>query len=263
MKLILSIFLLFGLLSCQQEKFDFANELAFTTNFEMNELYQGSKGVYEPKNTWLLLFTFNKYCYFYKTPFNKSLGESRITKRQAGKCSFSDDAIYSKEGIKDFKMNLHVQEKIKLSLIIDGESFNYPLINYSVSRKFTPFNNQLKKSFFGNVYVNGGLDYLKTKTLKSGTLCHGVNIECKDVVKYKCDLCEKGSYEVVDFNCAQGGSKYCGKDKCGTKNQPACPRGYKVLDTKLPSLCFNGSPAGFCSPGLSTFCNDEGILICL
>ncbi|WP_412472003.1 hypothetical protein [Halobacteriovorax sp. RT-1-4] len=263
MKFIMGLLLLLNFISCNQKNFILEEELAFTNNFQINELYQGSKGVYEPKNTWLLLFTFNDYCYFYKTPFNKSLGEYRVTKRSSGKCSFNDDAILSKEGISDFKMNLHVQDKIKLNLIIDGESVNYPLLNHTVSKKFSPFNNQLKKSYFDNVFVNGGLDYLKSKTLKSGTLCHGVNIECKDVVKYKCDLCEEGSYEVVDFNCAQGGSKFCGKDKCGTKNQPACPRGYKVLDTKFPSLCFNGSPAGFCFPGLSTFCNDEGILICL
>lgn len=103
----------------------------------------------------------------------------------------------------------------------------------------------------------------KKVDLSDKDLCHGVNSNCQDVVGYRCENCPEGFYEVVDFNCPQGGSKYCGVDNCGKKNEPACPRGYKILGSKLKSLCFDGSPAGLCGPGLETFCNEDNILICI
>lgn len=249
--------------SCYPLKFNVENALSLAKNIKFNEQYLNKGEVQNPKNTWIKVFEFDKWCAFYKTPFNKNKGILRYVEKSSQKCSFDKNIRREIPGISSFKLSLSSNEKINLRLTIDSEIITYHLFNYRIDTKFSAFQSQLKKSYFGNVFVGGGLESLKEKFLKDGQLCHGVNIECKDVVANKCDMCVSGSFEVVDFNCPQGGSKYCGENKCGEKNQPACLRGYKVLDTKLPSLCFNGSPAGFCEPGLETFCNDDGILVCL
>lgn len=259
----LLIFLLFIFVSCIKSNYDFRSDLSYATNIEYNSSYLGKDIISEPKNTWVEVMTFNDKCFFYKTPFGKNLGQIRVTKRKLQRCDFSNEIRFERSEIKTLKIDIVTSGKTNLRLSINDDVEIIPLFNYRVPRKFSAFTNQLRHSYFDNVFINGAAKIEKKSFLSEGTLCHGVNIECKDVVTYQCDLCSDGSYEVVDFNCPQGGSKYCGQDKCGTKNQPACPRGYQVLETKLPSLCFNGSPAGFCSPGLSTFCNDEGILICL
>ncbi|MEH0860389.1 hypothetical protein [Halobacteriovorax sp. DPLXC-1] len=249
-------------ISCWSQKFDLEERLSLAKKIEFNNQYLNKGNIEQPKNTWIKIFEFDNFCAFYKTPFNKKEGILRYVSKSGNKCQF-DEKIKLQENISSLKFSLSAVDKVSLDLFLGGERRSYHLFNYRMPRKFSAFQNQLKKSYFDNVFISGGLEYLKDKVLKDGQLCHGVNIECKDVVANICDMCPSGSYEVVDFNCKQGGSKYCGVNKCGTKNQPACPRGYKVLDTKLPSLCFNGSPAGFCEPGLETFCNDDGILVCL
>ncbi len=249
------------LTSCLSPKFDLAYELSRVTKIDFNEQYLNGKEIVLPRNNWVSLMQFSKYCVFYKTPFKNDSGILKIVRRSS-RCDFSDDAVFEEERISSLSLKLFTSRNITLEFNINDENRVFPLLNYKVQKKYQAFDNQLKHSFFDNVFVD--MEGIKdVEKLKDGVLCHGVNIECSDVVDYRCDQCESGSYEVVDFNCPQGGSKYCGQDKCGNKNQPACPRGYKTLDSKLPTLCFEGSPAGFCKPGLSTFCSDDGILICL
>lgn len=262
MKYLFFFLLLFT--SCLKPNFSLEEKLSLAKNIELNAKYLNLDNITNPKNTWVEVFKFDNWCAFYKTPYNKKMGVFRVVEKSSQKCHFDADGLFEKHDISSFKYTLLTKNKTTLRIQINTENTDYRLFNYRMDKKkFNAFDNQLKSSFFGNVFVNGGLDSLKDKTLNDGQLCHGVNIECQDVVANKCDQCLHGSYEVVDFNCTQGGSKYCGQNKCGEKNQPACPRGYKVLDSKLPTLCFNGSPAGFCKPGLKTFCNDDGILVCL
>lgn len=83
--------------------------------------------------------------------------------------------------------------------------------------------------------------------------CHQVNKACETVGENRCVECRYGWYEVVDYQCPQGGSKFCGQNHCGEKNEPACPRGIKVVDSE---------DAGICQNDLEPVLNADKILVC-
>ena len=83
--------------------------------------------------------------------------------------------------------------------------------------------------------------------------CHQVNKNCDTVGENRCGECRYGWYEVVDFQCPQGGSKFCGQNHCGEKNEPACPRGVKVVPEE---------EAGICQSDLEPVLNADKILVC-
>lgn len=90
-------------------------------------------------------------------------------------------------------------------------------------------------------------------SLGSAIRCHQVNKDCETVGENRCEDCKYGWFEVVDFQCSQGGSKFCGQNHCGEKNEPACPRGVKVVDVE---------DAGICQSDLEPILNLEKILVC-
>ena len=87
----------------------------------------------------------------------------------------------------------------------------------------------------------------------SAIRCQQVNKDCETVGENRCEECRYGWFEVVDFQCAGGGSKFCGQNHCGEKNEPACPRGVKVIDP---------GEAGICQSDLEPVLNAEKILVC-
>ncbi len=83
--------------------------------------------------------------------------------------------------------------------------------------------------------------------------CQQVDKNCNDIGENRCDDCRYGWYSIVDYNCPQGGSKFCGQNHCGEKGEPACPRGIKVVDE---------TEAGICQSDLTPVMNADHILIC-
>ena len=268
------LLILFTFISCNQESWETSlqYDLSFINkvNFAKNYLNKGD--LKNPPNTWLKLATFErvnkKKCLFYKTPYREKKGVLKIVESLAGKCSaFSKGRVYN-DNFSAFRINYVSSTHAEKSNILEAIystgkeqlALDIPLINITSPKKYERYDNQLDFSLVPDVSFGEESNQL---LLENGKVCHGVNSECQEVVGYKCDKCQNGVVEVVDYNCPQGGSKYCGPNKCGKKNQIACPRGYKILNTKLNSLCFEGSPAGFCEPGLRTYCNEKNILICL
>lgn len=92
--------------------------------------------------------------------------------------------------------------------------------------------------------------------------CYRVTKECKVTQEFECGKCKKGWYSIVDYNCAKGGSKLCGRSECGRRNQPACPRGTNLEELESNNYCFRGSTAGICEEGLETYCDGNQVLVC-
>lgn len=90
--------------------------------------------------------------------------------------------------------------------------------------------------------------------------CHDLKPDCSEIKPYNCDECRYGWFEVSGSRCKGGYIKFCGIRRCGSKNEPACPRGTEF--SQLSNLCFEGSNAGFCEEGLHTYCDANSILIC-
>lgn len=90
-------------------------------------------------------------------------------------------------------------------------------------------------------------------SLGSSIRCQQIDKNCQMVGENRCDDCRYGWYQVVDYQCPEGGSRFCGQNHCGEKNEPACPRGIKSVDEESLGICQND---------LSAVKNSENILVC-
>ena len=158
---------------------------------------------------------------------------------------------------KDFQIHLSFEYLNKKQLI------KIPLYNLEGLSEHSKLRPMRTKSFLqGLKLLNDSFDFSLNKNLGKisdrfslGTAirCHKVDKNCQDVGENRCSDCKYGWYEVVDFQCPQGGSKFCGQNHCGEKNEPACPRGEKVVDRL---------EAGICQSDLALVSNGEKILVC-
>lgn len=240
--------------------------LSFQNEIVMNSNYVSTKTgniIKHPPGTWLELLRTKEICLFYKTPFKDKKGILKIASNQLGKCDEIAKSNFEFEKIEELEVSFNKEtSNLEFKFKIENKELikNISLLNFKRVTKFKKYSSNVPSLKYNNVTLN---EITTNATLEDKQLCHGVNSNCNSVVENTCDNCPNGFHEVVDYNCPQGGSKYCGHIDCGQKNMPACPRGYEILETKLTSLCFDGSPAGYCAPGLKTFCNEEKILVCL
>lgn len=234
-----------------------------SSDVNINSVLESSQSIEKPAGTWIVLIENKVKCLTYKTPFKEGLGILKIVEMNKGECQIDQNSSFTLSNIQklsgyynkkanEFSFQMTIQDQTK--------KYTIPLLNKVVNKKFERFDSNIDNVYFKNLLLE---EYTAQAPIKDGELCYGVNSSCSTVVANKCASCENGFYEVIDFNCPGGGSRYCGANKCGQKNEPACPRGYEILESKLSSLCFDGSPAGYCAPGLHTYCNEDKILICL
>lgn len=213
-----------------------------------------------------------RFCLFFQRPYKKSRGQLWLSfVNIADECAIGIDSLRT-IGIEKFSVqfvnkNTHI---LMTSAFKEKENVQkIPLLNfkeklslkYAESEKISGFspllqleNNKIKPFKIGSREDS----FLK----KSAKRCHQVNEDCETVGENLCEFCRYGWYDVVDFACPQGSSKFCGENKCGEKGEPACPSGKKVFGIEGVSLCFDDSEAGFCQGELRPVCNDENILIC-
>jgi hypothetical protein len=141
-----------------------------------------------------------------------------------------------------------------------------PLVNIEGSKEHSKLKPMTTKSYHQGLKLlklnDDSFDFSLNKNLGKiadrfslGTAirCHQVDKNCQDIGENRCLDCKYGWYEVVDFQCPQGGSKFCGQNHCGEKNEPACPRGVKVVDIL---------EAGICQSDLEPVSNGDKILVC-
>ena len=156
-------------------------------------------------------------------------------------------------------------------IFVEGQKYSknkiYSTKKYKASNENTLLN--------GTRLVRGLDSYTKTSTFlgalhdlygdKKAIKCKEVSRACSLESADQCHLCRYGWYEVVDYYCDGGGSRYCGSDRCGERSMPACPRGKEIvkLEDNKKSICYDGSPHGYCQDDLKTVCDGNNILICL
>ena len=215
-----------------------------------------------PPNTWIALFETDSHCLYYKTPEPPKKGSLIWAKN--GCMSFKDLAVVERlQGIGNLSLRYEREDghkTLKLRYTHDGipKRRRYKLLNLSSdpSSPYSFFNLKRKTSFIGDAGDN-----YRDGTAKT---CHRVDRNCNDTLENTCHLCRYGYFEVIDHPCPQGGSKFCGQDRCGEKGQPACILGLSRLHaTFRRQPCQDYSPAGSCLSELQSSCDENGILVCL
>lgn len=215
--------------------------------------------------------SYKKHCVYYIVPYKEKIGALKIQelKDESACPDVSDDrpAFVSISGIDQLKINFSAF-KLTLDFTLEkiAQKIEIPLPNIEaglIHEKYRPLKEKGLISGLKLLRLNEDtFDFASNKSLGklsdrfsrgNAIRCHQVNKDCETVGENRCDECRYGWYEVVDFQCAQGGSKFCGQNHCGEKNEPACPRGIKVV---------HPDDAGICQSDLEPVLNGDKILVC-
>lgn len=252
--------------------------LAQKTELEFKKWVKGTT-VNAPPATWILLLKstlneeYKESCLFYRA------GEVRMVRKE--NCSQDyDNPVVSEKHKKEESLKMSFSEKDSLlSIEVGAKSMSFDLPSFkSFKSSYDLLSDGSPKGRLSYISLSG-TSSLKAKRKLVGNfsdnyrdgsaeLCHQVDRSCQNVTENNCSSCRYGWYEVVDYHCPQGGSKYCGVNRCGDQGQPACPRGEiaasRLLgESEILEWCSKDSAAGFCQQGLSAHCDGNGILICL
>lgn len=212
-----------------------------------------------------------KQCFYYQVPYKEKVGFLKVqeikNQLECPNTASEDKTLALLKGVDNLKVILaHFElilsfdyDKKKIEIRIPTPNIELGLVH----EKYRPLTEKRLISGLRLLKLNeDSFDFASNKYLGQlsdrfarGTAirCQQVNKDCETVGENRCEQCRYGWYEVVDFQCPQGGSKFCGQNHCGEKNEPACPRGVKVVDPE---------DAGICQNDLGPTPNLEKILIC-
>ena len=215
--------------------------------------------------------THKTHCVYYLVPYKEKISNFKVQElKDVDSCPENSDkgiTFVSIDGINNLKITF-INFKVVMSFQFgkDKKQIEIPLPNIEaglIHQKYSSLKEMRLMSglkflrldensfdFASNRYLGKLSDRFSRGT---AIRCHQVNKDCETIGENRCEECRYGWYEVVDFQCAQGGSKFCGQNHCGEKNEPACPRGIKVVDPE---------DAGICQSDLEPVMNTDKILVC-
>jgi hypothetical protein len=266
---LLIIFSLF--LSCEEQKsnhfFDQTQKrwIATTSIEKINTNYKDLSLIISPKETVQALLKINfldsnfnevSDCLFYKIP-KINEGELFIVENPKNVSCMdlvADTPFVKMKNIRNFGIEISSFLRLK----IDLEKIDYKLLNLASKRT----KKILSSSSRRKILVASSVNYkLEKEELSDGSICFDINDECSETVKDHCDRCKGSFYLVVARACSSRFQKRCGESICGSKNNPACIRGFKTSGVKPENYCINDSPVGFCNTGLRVVCINS-VLMC-
>ncbi len=262
------ILLLTSFFSFAQEPIHWSNLLKLS---ERHEFYKDHEAIVSPKDSWQNLFSVIyvdaelsrlKDCVFFRVPGVDTgilkiktvsatvncedhlllPGDKEIPEVTALQYSITDTKFTLDLSFKDYRTE-------KWTGTFQG-AFQKPLPKMSMSSA------EYKSPSVILLAPSAGVKNAAKKSfLKKGTLCHNINEDCEQVSAQICDECEEGWYEVPN-GCAIG-PKYCGRQVCGGKDQPACRRGMKWQRKEEAFECRLDSSFAYCSKGLTVQCDGK------
>lgn len=212
-----------------------------------------------------------RHCLYYQVPYKEKVGRIRVQEvKIVDECpdiSTEDKVLFSLSGISNFKVT-YLNFKLSLNFQLDkkNQEIIIPLHNVDFGLIHEKYRSVKERKLISGLkflrLAEDSFDFASNKYLGklsdrfsrgSAIRCHQVDKNCETIGENRCDDCRYGWYEVVDFQCPQGGSKFCGQNHCGEKNEPACPRGIKVVHPE---------DAGICQSDLESVINADKILVC-
>lgn len=248
--------------------------------FKLLDLKVGSEIITRPPGIEQLLFrlvipaegglNFKTQCVYYQVPYKKIVGLLKIIEQKNNSdCTEASngDVWFEFKHLSDLSVRL---ENFKLILDFkfknQKKTWTFLLPNLENGLIHEKYQAQKERKLLPGLtllrineesFDNGRNIYLGKLGDRMGRgsaiRCQQVDKNCQNVGENRCDLCAYGWYQVVDYSCPQGGSRFCGQNHCGEKNEPACPRGTKVV---------TGLDSGICQSDLSAVFSADHILVC-
>lgn len=210
------------------------------------------------------------HCVYYQVPYKQIPGKLTVEEyKNDERCpeTSSGTSFLELDDLKNLKVTY---EKFRLLFSFEKDkqkiSWSFLLPNLEgnlIHEKYAPVKELKWKSGMtllrvnADTFLNQHNKYLgklnDRMSLGTAIRCEQVDKNCNIVGENRCGECRYGWYQVVDYQCPQGGSKFCGQNHCGEKGEPACPRGTKVVAE---------DELGICQSDLTPVWNADHILIC-
>lgn len=261
-------------------------------NFSRPEYNQVDFEVVSPPSTWQRIFSLKflssnselrKHCVFYRVPlkndrFNK-LGILRVVEVDINKnCKVQYNNADFLEIVEIERLRITYRNRkliLKIKKIGGNKKYSFLFLNIVRDEKFKRYSSSGKnyslpstliapgdfKQIIGlKDYIGESEDNYPERSMKT---CHQMDENCNPIVEYQCDLCKLGWFNVIGSKCSSVLTKLCGDNRCGEKGWPACIKGYEYMGIDTSSKCIPNHPSGFCNKGLTSHCDENGILICL
>lgn len=240
---------------------------------DKHEFYIPNQEIVKPKDSWQVLFAVTyadrnlhklKDCVIYRVP-GLQPGALKIKS-----VKISDDC--HKEILTPGDREIQNVSKLKYQFKISGFSVEFDLPKYKSEKweveyanTFIPMKPELLMSsaeakapkviFLAPVKVLKE-SHSNAPSLEDHKICHPISDDCEEGSPSICTQCTNGWYEIP--NGCQEGPKYCGVDRCGEKNQPACRRGVRYQRVRKKYDCREDHSFAYCAKGLDVQC--EGSL---
>lgn len=236
-----------------------------------------------PPYLWRKIWEAESTCLWYRTPAESEPGLIRLMDKK--NCDdYTNSPILEVDGVHQFNLSLQNELQVSIHANQHDYDFKFSLTNIEEIIRGDEIINRLdakdELSTAARLINGRSLRVYKNKFTqlqqypklgslelsyqhKKAIFCHRFDEQCNETKAFDCDSCLGGWSEVVSHRCDAGKTtKICGRDRCGEKGEPACPRGiHHMIDEE--SFCFEGSRAGFCQDGLVTSCDENHVLICL
>jgi hypothetical protein len=238
---------------------------------DRHEFYRNHEVISKPVDSWQHLFSLSyinsdlgnfKDCVFYKVPGQEAGVLKLKTIPSASNC---DDQMLSAGDLeyKDIK-SLHFAV-LDTNVSMDIAFGDYRIESWTAQIQSRFAKPEAKMSLSSAEFKAPKMIFLAPKTisksiqkkpfLKNGSLCYDVNEDCQAVSVSNCGQCNEGWYEVPN-GCIEA-PRYCGRLKCGGKDQPACQRGTKWQRKEKTYECRMDSSFAYCSKGLVVQCEGK------
>jgi hypothetical protein len=283
------ILLLILLLSCRNESSDSLALLSEKLTLELAtsqvvHLPASLSDLDFPPYLWRQLMRTENICLWYRTPSENEDGTLKLIPSDACE-DYSAQELAQVHQVLGVKLSVRDSVVLQLQKTEQNHQLEFPLINVEQIHQGDRITSRIdeKKELSSSAHlINGKSLKLYNRPLselglypkkgsielsyqdKTAIFCHRFSDTCDEETLFTCDSCLGGWYEVVSHRCADGQTtKICGRDRCGQKGEPACPRGLAFMSDDDESWCFEGSRAGLCQDGLITSCDENQILICL
>jgi hypothetical protein len=268
-KLLCLTFILFFFLSCknstlEETKYQLLKEWIYAQHVEI--LVPSNTIIERPPGAEILVLQLNFpsriHCVYYQVPFKTQVGKLTVVEiKNSLKCPEASQLagmfeISMMNNLKLTYQNFHLH--VSFEHETRKESLEIPMYNVIKSVTHQKFRSKKIQTLLPGLTLTTTAKHFIGQlndrfSNRQALRCHQVNAKCETVGEFRCDECRFGHYEVADYNCPQGGSKFCGQNYCGEKNEPACPLGYKI---------FQHEDTGICQSDLLPVYNADHILVC-
>lgn len=235
--------------------------LTGTRVIEVNSNYPGLQPVAKPRATMQKLFAVlragsleegvQKDCVYYQIPGDKA-GELRVTSIDVmASCESEARVVYRIEDIKELQYSLEGSQ-VSFWLTMTNSTtrvVQVTLLNAPDTKPPKLYESSTRRGVF---YLEPGSRPLGLpKQLLTGELADEYPKHPCSFETGTCHLCRFGVYQI------SSGEHFCGIDRCGQKNQPACRRGDRWQRSREKFSCRGQNSHVFCSPGLVIDCEGE------